>query len=147
MLLIFFSRFKFRQLLRAAAFRSSRQATHRFANQIGREACAEKIVIYGGSLARVQRPTNQLQLAGKTLLQQIFFACFREGFLKRGFDVPVRNSTGAQFAGDAETALLSLRGARAGEVAGVAGVIEQLPLFQASKHRRDEFGVFCLALK
>src|SRR6266404_5960438 len=60
------------------------------------------------------------------------------GFFYGGFDVAVGNAAGAEFAGHAVFALVADFGALAGELFGVAGVVDQAVLFQAGDDFLDE---------
>jgi len=60
--------------------------------------------------------------------------CFVGGGLDRGLNVGVRHTAGAEVAGDAEFSLAADFGALAGELLGVAGVVELAVFFHAGKH-------------
>lgn len=62
----------------------------------------------------------------------------RGGFFESGIDLRVGDAAGAQFAGDAELALLAGLGAIAGELPGVGLVVEAAGFLEAGENDADQ---------
>lgn len=78
------------------------------------------------------------QLALDALADDGGFVGVLGSLFEGGFDVAVRDAAGAEVACHTKLALLSSFGALAGELLGVAGVVDVAVLFKASDHFLDE---------
>ena len=133
------------------------------ADDVGGKAGAKEAAIEGGELLLVEIGTLATHLkvaatfaAGSAKGAQLTFDALADesgfvgglgDFVEGGFDVAIGNSTGAEVARDAKLALLSPLGAVAGELGGVAGVVDVAVLLEARHHVLYQRGVIAAALE
>lgn len=109
------------------------------ADDVGGKAGAKEAAVERGGLFFVERPAAEApQLALDAGFYERGFVRFGENGGERGFNVTVRHAAGAEFAGDAEFSLMAILRMSAGEVAGVASVIE---IIQFAQFLQDGVGV------
>jgi hypothetical protein len=111
------------------------------ADDVGGKAGAEEAAVHGSELAVVDFAAEGAQLAFETLADQGGFVGLRSGFGEGGLNVAIGNTAGAEIAGDAEFALAANFGALAGELFGVALVVNEAVLFEELEDEFDEFVV------
>jgi len=116
------------------------------ADYIGGKAGREQAAIEGGEFAPVERAAEAGEAALEAGADEGGFVGFGEDGVERGFDVGVGDAAGAEFAGDAEAAAVGMDAA-AGEVEGVADVIEIVELAKARDDGGDEFYIFGAAFE
>src|SRR5579863_4820749 len=112
------------------------------ADYVRREAGAEQAAMERGKLALVERAAKMRQMALDARASGCGFVGFGEDGFQRRFDVAIGNAAGAKFAGNAEAPLTARIGVLAGEVEGVAGIVEIILLTEARDHTVDVFFIF-----
>ncbi len=115
------------------------------ADDVAREAGGQQRTIERGEFALIDFAAEEAEFAFDALANECGGIGLFGGFFHGGFDVAVRDAAGAQVAGDAEVALFAGLGAKARELARVAGVIDQIFALQTVDHGLDELFVFAAA--
>jgi hypothetical protein len=107
------------------------------ADSVAGEAGAEQAVVEGGGVFAVEGGGVGDGVAAEPALnaaaEEAALVGFAGEFLEGGVDVAAGDAAGAEFAGDAERALAAIGGAVAGELAGVAGVVEIAAVLEAGE--------------
>jgi len=108
------------------------------ADEIGREACAEERPIKRGDFLVIHlffrgRAAIGFEFAFDALADHGGGIVVRRGLFESGINLRVGNAAGAQFAGDAELALLAGFGAVTGELPGVDFVVEAAGFLEAGE--------------
>jgi len=111
------------------------------ADDVGGEAGAEQAAIEGGDFVVGDFAAGEAEFAFDALADERGFVVFLGVFVECSFDVFIGDAAGAEVAGDAEATLAADFGALAGELFGVAGVVDQAFAFEAFEDVFDELVV------
>ena len=111
------------------------------ADDVGGEAGAKETAVERGELVIGDFAAGEAEFAFDALADESGFVMFLGIFFKGGFDVFVGDAAGAEVARDAEAALPADLGALAGELFGVAGVVDEALAFEAFEDVLDELVV------
>ncbi len=100
------------------------------ADDIGGKARAHQAAKEGGEFAFVERDAQFPDEALEARANESGFICLREGFFECGLDESIGDAACAKFPRDAIASLAARQGVAAGELSGVARIVEVLALLQ-----------------
>lgn len=112
------------------------------ANYVGGKTGAEQIAIERGAFFLVERAFDLAEAAFEARADERGFICLGENRFQRHFNMLVGDATAAQFAGDAEFALVTMLRMNARVIAGVSRVVEVLEFFEFLEHAANVLFVF-----
>ena len=111
----------------------ARQGFELAADDVGGKAGAEEAAVHRGDFVFGNLAAEGAEFAFEALADDGGFVGIFGGLGEGGFDVAVGDAAGAEVAGDAEFALAADLGALAGELFGVAVVVEAAVFLQAGQ--------------
>ena len=110
------------------------------ADGVGGEAGAEEAAVEGGDFVVGDFAAREFEFALDAEADRGALGFGVGGFSESGFDVGIGDAAGAEVAGDAEFALAADFGALAGELFGVAGIVDHAVFAEAGEDDlREEF--------